>query len=303
MEELNYHPNAFARGLVTNSARTLGVLIPPGFNEFFENPFFAEMMRGVAEVAGAEGFDLALSTSVRNEEEMLERMINGRRVDGILLLGSRRVDPAIAKVVRERFPAALLGRPAEPAPICWVNNDNVAAAHEATRHLLQLGHRRIGFLGGSSDWVVTQDRLAGYRRALEEAGIAIDPMLEVCSFFLEQGGYLGMMRLLALSDRPTAVLASDDVLAFGAMRAVAELGYAIPDDLAIVGFNDIRLAEIANPALTSVRVHMRELGVAGARLLIGQIRGDVRDPQHEIVRHELIIRHSCGAARMGVLRA
>jgi DNA-binding LacI/PurR family transcriptional regulator len=297
LEELNYQPNVFARGLVKNRAGSIGILIPPGMNEFFQNPFFAEMMSGVSDVARREGFDTVLSTSAKDESEVLDRMIRGRRVDGVLLLGSRRDDVAIRKVVTENFPAILLGRPEEDVPISFVNNDNRQAAYEATMHLIRLGHKRIGFLGGSFDLVVTMDRVTGYRQALLDSGMKPDASLEVSSVFLEQGGYLGMMRLLALADRPTAVLASDDVLAFGAMRAAAELGYRLPDELAIVGFNDIRLAEIANPSLTSVRVHMHELGVAACELLIGQIRQEITTPERKIVDFELIVRNSCGAKR------
>lgn len=303
MKTLDYHPNAFARGLVTNTAGAIGILIPPDLQEFFVNPFFAEFMSGVSEVARREGFDTVLSTSGRSENDVLDSMIRGRRVDGVLLLRSRVEDPAIARVVKEHFPAILLGRPVDNEDISYVNNDNVQAAYEAAMHLVKLGHTRIGFLGGAEDLVVTSDRLAGYQRALKEAGIIPDPNLMVSSFFLEQGGYLGMMRLLALSDRPTAILASDDVLAFGAMRAAAELGYRLPDDLAIVGFNDIRLAELANPSLTSVRVHMHELGEAAAGLLIEQIRTDTITSSRKIIDTTLIVRNSCGARRRNAATA
>jgi len=297
LDVLNYHPNAFARGLVTNTAGAIGILIPPEPREFFGNPFFAEMMSGVSEVAQEAGLDTVLSTAGRQEVDAFEAMVRSRRVDGVLVLRSRRNDPLLAKVACMNVPATLLGRPDRDWEIPYVNNDNVKAAYAATLHLLRMGHRRVGFLGGADDLVVTMDRVDGYRKALSDEGIVPDQRMEVSSFFLEQGGYLGMMRLLALSDRPTAVLASDDVLAFGAMRAASELGYRIPDDLAIVGFNDIRLAELANPALTSVRIHMPELGKAAAELLIDQIRRGQRDMATRILPTELVIRNSCGAKR------
>lgn len=296
LEEMDYHPNAFARGLVTNVAGAIGVLIPPG-EEFFENPFFAEMMSGVSKIAREQGFDTVLSTSGDNESTVLERMIRGRRVDGILLLRSRKHDPSIQAVIERGFPAVLLGRPAEPTAIAYVNNDNVQAAYLATQHLIQLGHRKIGFLGGDMGYVVTVDRIEGYRKALREHGLTPDTRLEVSNDLLERGGYLGMMRLLAASERPTAVLASDDVLAFGAMRAAGELGYRLPDDMAIVGFNDIRLAQLANPALTSVRIHMHDLGAAAAELLAEQIAHPGQHQETRIVPTELVVRNSCGAKR------
>ncbi len=295
MAEIHYHPNALARGLVTSTANAIGILIPPGTDEFFVNPFFPEMMSGISEMAQRHGFDIVLSTSARDEEMVLESMMHGGRVDGVLLLRSRNQDPSIQSVIENGFPAVLLGRPADDVPISYVNNDNVTAAYEATMHLIRLGHKRIGFLGGAKNLVVTADRMEGYKKALLESGVEWDERMNVSSFLLEQGGYLGMMRLLALSDRPTAILAADDVLAFGAMRAAAELGYRIPEELAIVGFNDIRLAELANPSLTSVRVFMQELGKEAGRLLIGQIEGELEAPEHKIVPTSLVIRNSCGA--------
>ncbi len=296
LRKLDYHPNAFARGLVTNTAGAIGILIPPDMNEFFLNPFFAEMMSGVSDVARREGFDTVLSTSARDEEETLDAMMHGRRVDGVLLLRSRKADPAITSVMKHGFPATLIGSPADDVLLSHVDNDNVQASYVATKHLISLGHERIGFLGGGMELVVTEDRIAGYRQALNEAGIPVDERVITSSFFMEQGGYLAMMRLLALSDRPTAVLASDDVLAFGAMRAATELGYRLPKDMAIVGFNDIRLAELANPPLTTVRVNMQAIGTAAAELLLRQIRAGAPSSESKIIDTELVIRGSCGSS-------
>jgi DNA-binding LacI/PurR family transcriptional regulator len=170
----------------------------------------------------------------------------------------------------------------------------VEACYKATRHLIGLGHQRIGFLGGDESLTVTRDRLQGYFNALDEAGIPTDRRLMFASTFMEQGGYMGMMRLLALPDRPTAVVASDDLLAFGAMRAAGELGYRIPDDIAVVGFNNVRLTEMSNPSLTSIDVRIYELGTTAASLLIEQVRGGEPTDKGVIVPTDLVVRHSCG---------
>lgn len=296
MEELGYHPNVLARSLVRKSADAIGVLIPSSTEEFFMNPFFPEVLRGISDIARREGLDLLLSTSGSGTEDVrsLTQMIRGKRVDGILLLSSRLNDPLLALLQEHSFPAALLGRPEQDIPISWVNNDNVDAGYQAARHLIRLGHQRIGFLSGAETLVVTKDRFLGYQQALQEAGIQIDKKLVYTSSFVEQGGYLGMMRLLALSERPTAVVASDDLLAFGAMRAAGELGYRIPDDLAVVGFNNVKLAEISNPSLTSVDVHIYDLGKTVAELLVEQIREQKKTRRSEIIPTELVIRNSCG---------
>ena len=302
MEELGYHPNFLARSLAKKSSEAIGVHIPSTTEEFFMNPFFPELLRGISEVAKSEGYDLLLSTSDSGKEDVrsLTRMIHGKRVDGVLLLSTRMHDP-LMQVLRElSFPATFLGRPetdSGPCCISWVNNDNVQAGYTATRHLIQLGHQRIGFLGGDENLLVTRDRLQGYHQALDEAGIPADRRLMFSSTFMEQGGYLGMMRLLALPDRPSAVVASDDLFAFGAMRAAGELGYKIPDDIAVVGFNNVRLTEMSNPSLTSVDVHIFELGTTAANLLIEQIRNPKQKPKSVIVPTQLVVRHSCGGGK------
>lgn len=298
MEELGYHPNILARSLAKRTSDAIGVLIPSTTEEFFMNPFFPELLRGITDVAKREGFDLLLSTSDSGKEDVtsLNRMIHGKRVDGVLLLSSRMQDP-LMQVLRENpFPATLVGRPQEDMPIAWVNNDNVLAGYTATQHLIALGHKRIAFLTGDESFIVTRDRMQGYTQALEEAGLPNDRRLMAFSPFIEQGGYLGMMRLLALQGRPTAVVASDDLLAFGAMRAAGELGYRIPEDISIIGFNNTRLTEMSNPSLTSVDVHIYELGTKAAELLIEQIRAPEEEQveRSAIIETDLVIRHSCG---------
>lgn len=300
MEELGYHPNVLARSLAKKSSEAIGVLIPSTTEEFFMNPFFPELLRGISEVAKREGYDILLTTSDTGKEDVrtLTRMIHGKRVDGVLLLSSRMQDPLMQVLQENPFPAALVGRPMMELPIAWVNNDNVHACYQATKHLIGLGHSRIGFLGGDEGLLVTRDRLQGYHQALDESGIPTDRRLMFSSSFMEQGGYMGMMRLLALPDRPTAVVASDDLLAFGAMRAAGELGYRIPEDIAVVGFNNVKLTEISNPSLTSVDVNIYELGTTAAQLLIEQIRGGGPVAAATLVPTHLVVRHSCGGRRM-----
>ena len=297
MKELDYHPNAIARSLVKQSSEALGILIPSTVEQFFLNPFFPEVLRGITQVAQRTGYDLMLSTALHglNDAERLERMIRSRRVDGVILLTSRVKDNLLPVLDANRIPAVLIGRPMEETSVSWVNNDNVRAAYDITAHLLNLGHRRVGFIGGSQEFVVTIDRLNGYRMALEEFGIPFDPQLVVAGEFMEEVGYSGMMRLLALAERPGAVVASDDVLAFGAMRAAGELGYRIPEDMSIAGFNDIPLARLANPPMTTVNVRIYELGQTAARLLIEQMENNTLQSRSVEIGHSLVVRRSCGA--------
>ncbi|KYP81414.1 LacI family DNA-binding transcriptional regulator [Ferroacidibacillus organovorans] len=297
MKEMDYHPNAIARSLVKRSSEVIGLLIPSTIEQFYLNPFFPEVLRGITQVAQHAGYDIFLSTALHglNDVDRLEKLIRSKRVDGMILLTSRTTDPLLELVTELRIPSVLIGRPFNSLPISWINNDNRLAAHDMTQHLIRMGHRRIGYIGGSQELVVSLDRLRGYSDALFEADLKLDPQCIVSGEFLEDVGYSGMMRLLALAERPTAVVASDDVLAFGAMRAAGELGYSIPDDLAIVGFNDIPLAKLSNPPMTTVNVNIYELGVQATHLLLDEIQGSVRGPKHQIIEHQLVIRRSCGA--------
>ncbi len=298
MKELDYHPNAIARSLVKKTSETIGLLIPNPIDQFFLNPFFTECLRGITSVTEQEGYDVLLSTSNGTgftDEMRLQHMIGSKRVDGIILLNSKMHDPLISILEENHVPCVLIGRPSTTTSISWVNNDNVKAAYDATKHLIEHGHTRIGFLSGSQELVVSVDRLSGYHAALRDRNLPFDPNLIVTAEFLEQGGYSGMMRLLALPDRPTAIVASDDVLAFGAMRAAGELGYHIPDDLAIIGFNDMHLAKMANPPMTSMNVHIDELGKVAAEMLLDQITKANRGKRTVIIQHNLVIRRSCGS--------
>lgn len=297
MKELDYHPNMIARSLVRQSSEVIGLLIPSTIDQFFVNPFFPEVLRGITQVAQHAGYDILLSTALHglNDVERLEQMVRSKRVDGMILLTARQRDPLIEVLCENHIPSVLIGRPADDVAISWVNNDNLKAAYDDTRHLLDLGHRRIGFIGGSQDFVVSSDRLQGYASALEDAHVPFDPSLVVGGEFLEEVGYSGMMRLLALAERPSAIVASDDVLAFGAMRAAGELGYRIPEDMGIVGFNDIPLAKLANPPMTTMNVHIFELGQAAASILVDKIANPTKPPRSVIIPHTLVVRRSCGA--------
>ncbi|MCY0902330.1 MAG: LacI family DNA-binding transcriptional regulator [Firmicutes bacterium] len=297
MRDLNYHPNAVARSLVKQSSQTLGILIPNTIEQFLQNPFFPEVLRGIAQSAQTAGYDIFLSTALHglDDGQRLAQMARSKRVDGVILLTARVHDPLLDIALDNGIPTVVIGRPDAEGTVSWVNNDNKKAAYDVTAHLLDLGHRRIGFIGGAQDLIVTLDRLAGYSQALEERGIVVDPYLLYSGEFHEEAGCQGMVRLLALADRPSAVVASDDVLAFGAMRAAGELGYRIPEDMAVTGFNDIPLAKLANPPLTSMNVNVFELGQTAARLLLEQLARPQLEVRGITVEHELVVRRSCGA--------
>lgn len=294
MERLGYRPNAIARSLVTRVSRTLGIVLYRPADQAFAHPFFAEALRGVASVAQSAGYSLMVTTAETYEAEAQQclAMLQERRADGAVLLASRQPDPLIEELLRQHHPFVVLGRvPGYPSAY-WVNNDNFQAAALVVSHLIRLGHRRIALIGGRPELVVTQDRQEGFVMTMQEAGLSVPQGWLALGDFTWEHGYREARRLLQEPQRPTAIVAMDDVLAAGALRAARELGLDVPGDLSIAGFNDDPLAQLLSPPLTTVRIPARELGEAAARQLIDRLNGHVPPVRHLVLPVELVIRGS-----------
>lgn len=295
MKELNYHPNLTARNLVNCTSRTLGIVMPRASEDVFLDPFFPEVVRGVSAVAREAEYDILLASGNSEEEEKATvlKMIHGRRVDGIILLVSR-VDNGLGEYFHNnKFPAAIIGRPLYPWDICWADNDNIQAAYQAAKYLLQLGHKKIACIINSFEFVYSIDRLEGYKRALSEYGIVFDKTLVGEAGDTREGGYRAMGKLLASNPEITAVLASDDLVAFGAMLRAKENGLNIPEQLSFVGFNNSPVSLFTNPPLTTVDINIYQLGFRVAELLIDKIEDPAKSAGYEYVATELVIRESC----------
>ncbi|RJG26804.1 LacI family DNA-binding transcriptional regulator [Paenibacillus thiaminolyticus] len=293
MADLGYHPNVMAKSLVSKVSNTIAVLLHRPAEELFLNLFFSEVMRGLVTQASRAGFDLLMTTGATEQEELeaITRLVKGKRVDGVILLYSRRNDPIVSFLEELQFPFVLIGRSEEHPDILSVNNDNVQAAYDATRHLIDQGHRRIGFVSGPSNLMISKDRMAGYQAALKEAGMEARPEWIVEGEFLQESGYRAMSFFMSLPERPTALVAIDDVVAFGVLRGLMELGYRVPDDLSLVSFNNVPLSELATPPITSVDIGIYQLGYTASQTLIRSIKGEPMQ-QRLIIPHRLIVRES-----------
>lgn len=294
MKEMEYHPNAIARSLVRQTSNTLGIVMSRSAEQAFSNPFFPEVIRGISSVARQYQFSLLLSTSKGYQEEQAEslQMLRHRKADGVILLASRPSDRLIDQLEEGGHPYVVVGRvPGRPKAL-WVNNDNVEAARLAVTHLIEQGHREIGFLGGIPDLFVTQDRLDGYRQALTAAGVPYRPEWVIDTDFTLDAGYAAALSLIDRNPRPTALFAIDDVLAIGALRALREQGLHVPGDMALMGFNDDPITLCVDPRLSTVRIPIFELGARATELLIQRIRSPEREPTQVILPSELVIRES-----------
>ena len=281
--KLSYKPNALARSLVTGCSRSVGLMIPD-----ISDPYFTEITKGVEICASAHGYSMILCNTGRDphEEERYFNILKEKRVDGIIFTGggvenSRHLllsyDNAANVVV--------IGRHGVPFSAIMV--DNVRAAQELTDYLVKKGHRRIGFIAGPLSYTVSLDRLEGYRRALALNGLAYEAALVLQEDLRAEGGRRACNHFLDLDpkSRPTAVVGSNDQMAIGALGAAWEKGCMIPGDMAIVGFDDIPMAALTCPPLTTVRLPMRDMGRKAMELMIdGGAR--TRTGGEEVVRQE-----------------
>jgi LacI family transcriptional regulator len=298
--ELDYAPSAAARTLVTKRSRVIGIVLDTGVDHpDLQHPFFQEVLVALKRRLGAAGYDLLLYATDAHENDSERssylRRSRSHRVDGVILMGVDGHDPDVLTLARSRIPCVavdveLLGRRAG-----YVMSDNVAGARSAVRHLAGLGHTRIGFVGGLPFTRPATDRLLGYRAELHELGVAYRDEYVLDGDFYAESGHRAMAALLDLPRPPTAVLAASDLMAAGAARAVQERGLRIPADVSIVGFDDIQLAGLMQPSLTTVRQDKAGLGAAAAEALQQMIDDPTTAPPVVTLPVQLVVRASTGA--------
>lgn len=276
MEELGYFPNAIARSLVNKSTNTIGIVMPESVESALLNPFFPQVLRGISAAAHEQNYCILLSTGNSEEEKVqsLKEIITGGRVDGVILMYSSSVaDEALNLIQKLKTLAVIVGKPLNQREMLYVDNDNVDASYRITDSLIKKGHKRIAFMSGSFRFVVFLDRLDGYAKALMENNLEFNRQY-ITQCEAEMGpGYEKAKKLLDLPERPTALVISDDVMAIGAIKAIKEKNLRIPEDIEIVSFNNIPMAQIISPSITSVDINVFTLGYEAAKLIIEKIKG------------------------------
>lgn len=297
IQNTGYHPNAAARTLASQRSWMIGLVLPRSVSSFFSDPFFPRLVQGIAQACNQYDYSLGLflAGTKEDEEKIFPRVSRKGLIDGILLQAGQWDDPLSDRLINANMPLVIIGRPAHPNEASYVDVDNVNAAYGAVSHLIRLGYRRIGTIAGLPGSTVAADRKQGYVKAHTDRGREVDEALIVDGDFTEAGGYYAMQKLLAA--KPEAVFAASDLMAIGAMRAVREAGLRIPDEVAFVGFDDLPLAVLADPPLTTVRQPINQLGAKTVEILIDLIEHGIHPPRRIIMDTELIIRESCGASR------
>lgn len=292
MEILQYHPNAIASSLARSRTRIIGVIMPARESDALLNPFFPEALRGIVMAASRYNYDVLLSTHSKNKEELdvIKNFIGTGKVDGLILMSSREADPNIKYLKKTDFPFSVIGSDAGYS-VNHVDNDNVRAAFDLTNHILATGKRNIYFASGPGELSVSKDRLAGYRQALTEAGIPLDDSHIFSGAFDEETGMRIAEEIFRCQDKPDAVVATDDVIAFGLSRTMINFGYKIPEDIAIGSFNNSVLSRYSDAQLTTIDIHSFDLGQRCIEQLMEAIEDGLRDGS-AIISHELIKRKS-----------
>lgn len=289
MRELGYVAHVSARALARGRTQVIGLLA-----QEVDNAFFTQVIGGVDQEASVQGYDfLVCTTHARREKEAeyVARLSRGM-VDGLLIVLPHGLPDYVEQLRADGFPFVLIDYD-DDAPGCSVvNASNRRGTRDAIRHLVELGHRRIGFITGRDDVGATHARLAGYRDEMAAAGLVIGPDDIVPGDFLEPRGHAAGIELLARPDRPTAVFTSSDMAAFGVMRAAEDLGLRVPDDVSVVGFDDLPEAARVHPALTTVRQPLREMGRTAVRQLLERLDDADRPPVRLALETELMVRAS-----------
>ena len=303
MRELQFEPNAAARMLSLKRSNTIGLIVSD-----IRNPFFASVARGVEDVAQECGYTVILCNSDETlaKETACLKALQSRQVDGVLLASAGAADEFVTRLVQAGYPIVLVDRDLPDLGLPAVLLDNEGAAYRAVRHLIDRGHQRIAMLSGRASISTTTERVAGYERALRESGLEPDPRLVVSGESTSEGGAEATDRLLDLDPPPTAIFSGNNLMSIGALHAITRHGLTVPDDIALVGFDDFPYpwSDAFRPHLTTIAQPTYELGRCAAEMLVQLLRGSTDEASRRaVLEGNLVIRESSGALQFGRARA
>lgn len=296
MAELGYEPNFQASNLASQNSRTIGIILPASAKEVYENSFYLEAIQGISHYCNGRQYMTTIVTG-QDEAEILDAvrsMSRSGKVDGFIILYSKKDDPVIDYLFNEGLLYILIGKATQYTnQTIYIDNDNLLAGREAAEYLYQLGHRRIAYLGSDSSLMFSADRKAGYQLALASHQLPVRPEYCVEVKNVSENNEEAIRGLLMQKDRPTAILVSDDILAVSLERVCLENHLAIPEDLSIISFNNSLFARLTSPQLTSIDIEAGQLGSEAASQIINHIENPNLLATKIIVPHHLIERDSC----------
>lgn len=295
MDALGYRPDHVARSLARRETQTLGLVVAD-----ITNPFYAETARAIVETARGHGYNVILCNTdnlPRLQEEYVE-VLRRRRVDGIIFGSVFLYDPVVERLVETGYPCVMYNRRLRSGLGNYIVLDNVCASRDLTTHLIRLGHRRIGFISGLREISTAVDRLRGYQEALRAAGLSLDATIVRPGAFKAEAAQRAADELLKLRRRPSAIVAGNDLMALGVIQAAGEMDLRVPEDLAVVGFDNIEIASHREIQLTTMAQQKSDMGRLAVEWILEIIRDPerfARSPLQQVLAPTLVVRRTCGA--------
>lgn len=293
--ELQYVPNSLARSLRSKQTKTIALVLTD-----ITNPFFTTMARGVEDVASKRGFNVIFCNTDESQAKQNEYLtiLLQKQVDGVLLVPARSTAKAVKLIQQQGTKVVVLDRQVAYDQVDVVRCDSEGGAYDLTRYLLSLGHQRIAILTGPEGVSTAVERVAGYRRALTEADLAMNEALILYGEFTQADGYTMMQQILAVNPQPSAIFAANNFIALGALRLLREARIRVPEDMALVAFDDLPLALVLDPFLTVAAQPSYEMGRRATELLLARLSEEAPlEYQQVILPTEMIVRQSSGAPR------
>lgn len=296
MEQLNYTPNSLARGLALNKTNTIALLIPN-----ILNPKHMEIAKGVEDVAHKKGYNTLLCNTEGKkdkESEYISILVN-KKVDGIIFSNCLLSDVDINGLINQKVPLVIIGKKSKKTIVNAIYTDYFSGAYEAIKHLIEVGYKDIALISGPKWQDENIDKLKGYKKALEESNIEVNKKYIIEGDNDIDGGYLAAKKLMSMSQPPQAIFATNDLMAIAALDAARDLDKKVPEDVAVIGFDNISMSSLVAPKLTTVAQPMYKMGLLAARLLFDNIESNDNDyvPQSIFLDTKLKIRESCGYGR------
>jgi LacI family transcriptional regulator len=294
ISQLGYQPNMTARNLVIGQSNTVGVIIPNSADYVFLHPFFNEVLRGIAEVLSENHFNLLLHLA--HDDAPYARLYSQRKVDGLILMSIPIGDPNIQGLEESGAPCVCTCRISETNNSTnWVDADFAGGVEQAMEHLISLGHRRIALLAGTMNLVSVRLRVLGYQNALRKHGLPVEDGYILDGEFTSESGHVLAAKAMKHPNPPSALICGDDMMAFGAIQALKELGYGVPEDVSVIGFDDISLARFSSPPLTTIRQDTYQKGRMAAESLLAFMRDKHNAPPQQILLDTFLITRNSSA--------
>jgi LacI family transcriptional regulator len=292
IQSVNFQPNLAARSLAAGRTKVLGLVIPTAVTANFNDPYFPLVIQGVSSACNALGYSVMLwLAEPEYERKPISQIVHNGLVDGVIVSSMLMDDPLIERLCESNRPFVTIGRHPTNEMINYVDVDNRAGAYQGVSHILRTGHKRVAVINGPDNTIASRDRFLGYQDALRERKVPMIPELVATGEYSDASGFLSMTRLLP--HKPDSVFVASDAMALAAMRAIKDAGLCIPEDIAVVGFDDIPSAATSQPPLTTVRQPIQRTGSLAAEMLIDLIEHPDPRPRRIVLPTELVIRSSC----------